>query len=211
MINLKEVIHIEELLTIPITNNELYDEIIKEHLDDRRIIINQEIDDSLLETVVLMIIKWNNEDKNLPIEHRKNIYIYINSSGGDCIQGMQILSIIKASKTPVVTVGFGKCASMASYILVAGHKRYCFPNTVVLYHDGTTGYVSSGNKGKDIQKFYDKLDEKLSEFMIENTFITKEFLDEIKDREYYIFPDEAKEKGIVDCIIGSDCELDEIL
>ena len=47
---------------------------------------------------------------------------------------------------------------MASYILAAGHERYCFENTVVLYHDGQTGYVSSSNKGKDIQKFYDNLD-----------------------------------------------------
>ena len=40
---------------------------------------------------------------------------------------------------------------------------------------------------------------------------TLEFLEEIKDREYYMFPDEAKERGIVDQIIGIDCDIDEIL
>lgn len=100
---------------------------------------------------------------------------------------------------------------MASYILAAGHKRYCFPNTIILYHDGVTGYVSSGNKGKDIQRFYDRLDERMTQFMVDNTGMTKDFLESIKDREYYMFSEEAKELGIIDSIIGTDCELDEIL
>lgn len=189
----------------------LYQEIVKNHLNDRRIIINQDITDDLLESVCLMILKWNSDDKNLPINCRKRIVIYLNSDGGDVIMGSQILSVIKNSKTPIITVGFAKCASMASYILASGSIRYCFPNTVVLYHDGQTGYVSSGNKGKDIQKFYDKLDERMTEFMVKNTNMTSEFLEEIKDREYYMFPDEAKERGIIDKIIGVDCDLDEIL
>ena len=201
----------EELLFQIGEDDGLYQEIVKNHLNDRRIIINQEITDDLLESVCLMILKWNSEDKNLPVDCRKKIVLYLNSDGGDAIMGSQILSIIKNSKTPVVTVGFAKCASMASYILASGSIRYCFPNTVVLYHDGQTGYVSSGNKGKDIQRFYDKLDERMTEFMIENTNMTKEFLEEIKDREYYMFPEEAKERGIIDKIIGIDCDLDEIL
>jgi ATP-dependent Clp protease protease subunit len=158
-----------------------------------------------------MILKWNTEDKNLPVDKRKFIYLYLNSDGGDCVMGTQILSAIKYSKTPVITVGFAKCASMASYILASGYKRYCFPNTIILYHDGQTGYVSSGNKGRDIQRFYDKLDERMKQFMVENTGMTSEFIEEIKDREYYMFADEAKERNIVDSIIGIDCELDEIL
>ena len=208
---MKEVLRIEELLFEVTKDDDIYTEIIKSNLNDRRIVINQEITDDLLENVVLMIMKWNAEDKNLPVENRKKIYIYLNSDGGDCVMGTQILSSIKYSKTPVITVGFAKCASMASYILASGHKRFCFPNTIVLYHDGQTGYVSSGNKGKDIQKFYDKLDERMTQFMIDNTSMTKEFIEEIKDREYYMFSEEAKERNIVDAIIGVDCELDEIL
>ena len=47
--------------------------------------------------------------------------------------------------------------------------------------------------------------------MIENTAMTEEFLEDIKDREYYMFSEEAKELGIVDEIIGVDCSIDEIL
>lgn len=201
----------EDLLLAISDNDNLYNEIIKTNLKERRIIINQEITDDLLESVVMMIIHWNTEDKNIDVAHRRKIRLYLNSDGGDVIMGSQILSIIKHSKTPVITVGFAKCASMAAYILAAGAERYCFPNTVVLYHDGQTGYVSSGNKGKDIQKFYDQLDERMTKFMIENSNMTAEFIEEIKDREYYIFADTAKEKGIVDYIIGEDCDIDVIL
>lgn len=203
--------NIEELLFEIDKEDGIYDEIVKNHLNDRRVIINQEITDDLLENVCLMILKWNSEDKNLPTKSRKKIYIYINSDGGDCVLGTQILSAIGCSKTPVATVGFAKCASMASYILASGHERYCFPNTIILYHDGQTGYISSGNKGKDIQTFYDQLDERMTKYMIEHTNMTPEFLEEIKDREYYMFPEEAKERGIIDKIIGVDCDLDEII
>ena len=201
----------EDLLLAISDNDNMYNEIIKSNLRERRIIINQEITDDLLESVVMMIIRWNTEDRNIDVKHRKRIVLYLNSDGGDVIMGSQILSAIKYSKTPVVTVGFAKCASMCSYLLAAGSKRYCFPNTVVLYHDGQTGYVSSGNKGKDIQKFYDKLDERMTNFMVANTNMTEEFIEEIKDREFYMFAEEAKDRGIVDYIIGIDCDIDEII
>lgn len=208
---MKEGFIIEELLFSLNKDDDIYTEIVKKHLHDRRIIINQEITDDLLETVCLMIMKWNSEDNGLPLSNRKKIYVYINSDGGDCVLGTQILSVIGCSKTPVVTVGFAKCSSMASYILASGHERYCFQNTVILYHDGQTGYVSSGNKGKDIQRFYDQLDDRMTKYMIEHTNMSLEFMEDIKDREYYMFPDEAKKLGIIDKIIGVDCDLDEIL
>ena len=201
----------ELIFTVDEEQDDIFQQILKSNYNDRRIIINQEVNDDLLEGVTLMIMKYNQDDKYLPVEKRKKIVIYINSPGGDVIMGGNILDIIKSSKTPIVTVGFAQCSSMASYILAAGHSRYCFPNTVVLLHDGQTGYVSSGNKGKDIQNFYNKLDKRQIQFMIDNTSMTKEFLEEIKDREYYVFSDEAKELGIIDKIIGIDCDLEDIL
>ena len=85
---------IEELLFEINKDDDIYNEIIKNHLNDRRIIINQEITDDLLENVCLMILIWNSEDKNLPVDKRKKIFIYINSDGGDCVLGTQILSQI---------------------------------------------------------------------------------------------------------------------
>lgn len=191
--------------------DDIYERICKENLNARKLMLNCDINDDLFESVIMYILLWNKEDQGLPVERRKKIFIYINSDGGEVILGNSILDVIINSTTPVVTVGFAKCASMASYILAAGHERICFPSTVVLIHDGQTGYMTSGNKGKDIQKFYDNLDERAVSFMIHHTKMTAEYLDSIKDRETYMFAEEAKEKGIVDKIIGVDCSLDYIL
>lgn len=199
-----------EVLLDVVNKDPLYDEIVSDHLSDRRIILNREIEEDSFE-MFMMILNWNREDRDKPVEERQKIFIYINSDGGNVIMGNLILDLIKTSKTPIVTVGFSKCASMASYILAAGHERYCFPSTVVLYHDGQAGYYTSGNKGRDIQKFYDRLEEKATSFMVQNTKMSPDFLEEIKDREYYIFSREAKDLGIVDKIIGVDCDIYEIL
>ena len=189
----------------------VWDVIQKSNLNDRRIILNQEIDDNLMELICCSILKWNQEDKDLPIEKRKKIYVYVNSCGGDMIMGLQVVSSIQTSITPVVTVGFSYCASMASYILACGDERICFPNTVVLLHDGCVEISTSSNKARDTQSFYDELDANTRQFWIDNTNMDEDFLEEITDREYYMFGKEAKERGIVDKIIGVDCTLDEIL
>ena len=40
--------------------------------------------------------------------------------------------------------------------------------------------------------------------------MTHEYLESVADRELYMFGDEAKEKGVVDKIIGVDCRLSEV-
>ena len=55
------------------------------------------------------------------------------------------------------------------------------------------------------------LKKRMTDFMVKHTGMTAEFLEDIKDREYYMFAEEAKEKGIVDQVIGIDCKLDDII
>ena len=196
---------------LPVSEDSIYNELIKTNLADRRIVFNKEVDSSLIEDVVLYILKWNQEDKGKSPEARKPIYIYLNTNGGDVVSGLNEIGVIKASKTPVYGVVMACAASMGAYLAMAFHKTYAFPDSVLLLHDGSTGAQSSSRKMKDITNFYDKLDNRVKKFVLDNTNITEEFYEEIADREYYMFADEAKELGIVDYIIGEDVDLDEIL
>ena len=189
----------------------IYNELIKTNLADRRIVFNKEVDSSLIEDVVLYILKWNQEDKGKSPEARKPIYIYLNTNGGDVVAGMNLINTIKASKTPVYGIVMACAASMGAYLAMSFHKTYAFPDSVLLLHDGSTGAQSSSRKMKDITNFYDKLDNRVKKFVLDNTNITEEFYEEIADREYHMFAAEAKELGIVDYIIGEDVDLDEIL
>ena len=189
-------------------NDEFYNQMMKNNLENRTLIINETIDDSVLEDYAMYIIQWNREDKNLPIENRKPIWIILNSEGGEVLSGIMLINVIKASLTPINCLIAGLAASMASYIPMVCTTTYAFPNSVVCLHDGQTGVYSTSRKASDMMDFYKSCDDILRQLVIENTNMSPEFLDQIADREFYIFADKAMEYGIVDEII---CTLDEVL
>ena len=54
-------------------NDDLYTEIIKENLNNRVLVFNDEVNDALIENYILYILKWNREDKDIdPSKRRKN-------------------------------------------------------------------------------------------------------------------------------------------
>lgn len=193
-------------------NYEYYDRFLIDDFDDRRILLNSEIDDSVVDIAVHHIIEFNRQDKWLPIEERKPIRIYINSPGGIVSDGYGLIDVILHSKTPVYTINMALAASMAFSIFIAGHKRYTMPHAEFLIHDGTTGTFGSATKVSDRITFEAmQLDKMTREYILSRTKIGEELYKEKHRVEWYFLAEEAKEIGAVDYIIGQDCELDEIL
>ena len=102
------------------------------------------------------------------------------------------------------------CTSSSS-ILIACKERYGFKHSVVLIHDGSVFVGNSGNKAKQTMAFLDTVDEINKELILARTKITEEEFEANKEKEQYMFANEAKEKGIIDGIIGIDIDLDDIL
>ena len=171
-----------------------------EYLKDRKIIFNQDVDLSIVNRAVLNIIKWNEEDdlNNIPLEQRKPIKIYTTSNGGCVISGMSLLSAMEKSKTPIHTIGIGICASMGPFILIGGHKRFCYKDTTILLHDGSLTLQSTSKKAKNTMDYYNRLEDRLKEFIISKTNINEDLYEEKEDEEWYMFGDQALELGIVD-------------
>ncbi len=183
------------------------------YLDEKERILwlDQGIDESVF-SIIKKILQWNREDKGIPKEKRKPIKIFIDSIGGCPFCGFSLIDAICLSETDVWTINVGKCYSAAFYIMIAGHKRIAFPNSTFLIHDGEVEISSTGNKSKDVQKFLDQLEMKTTEFSLSHTKISEIEFESKADREWYIYADEAKEKGIIDYIIGEDgFGLDKIL
>ena len=167
-----------------------------EHLKNREIIINQQIDDTIVERAIMQIIKWNQEDSNIPIK------IYLNTVGGDLFLGMVLCEVIQKSKIPVHVYILGMAASMGALIAIAGHKTYAYEYSNILLHDGSTVLQGTSNKVKDTVKFYEEKDEQIKNFILNNTKITEEKYDEMADREWWMTAKTAKELGIIDEIIS---------
>ncbi len=198
-------------MELALGSSKIYDKIMEENLQERKIIINNNIDENILEDVILQILKFNREDKGKEVESRKPIMLYMNSLGGDVTIGSVLCDVIKSSKTPIYGVTIGYSYSMGALIFICTHKRYMFPNSSMLIHDGNTALSGSANKVKDLQKFYNKMDDRIKELVIECSKITDEEYEENIDRELYMYADECKEKGLCDFIIGQDCSIEEIL
>lgn len=182
----------------------------KELLKERKIIVN-DIDADSVEKVMVQIMKFNKEDKDISIEKRKPILLYISSDGGDVDAGMNVIDLIKLSKTPVYGVVLTYAYSMGGVILMACHKRYAFKNATILVHDGSSVVGGSTGKMKDAIKFQDELLARTNRVVIDHTNISQELYKKMEDREWYMFANEAKELGIIDGIIGEDIDLDEII
>ena len=188
----------------------LYEETIREWLDRRTLVVNADIDENIIEDYVLHILKWNLEDKHVPVDEREPIKVYINSPGGDLIEAMYLCDVIATSKTPVITVGFGIVASAAFHIFITGHKRIAFQNTVLLMHDGQMYVQNSGAKVKDTMKFYDSMDDRVKKHVLNHTKFTEEYYDSHYNQELYLYADKAKELGVVDEIVGADVDIASI-
>jgi Protease subunit of ATP-dependent Clp proteases len=172
-----------------------------EQLQKRKIVLNEDIDFTLIERAIIQIINWNEEDESVSVEKRKPIEILLSSGGGDVIAGFALIDVIKNSKTPVHITAIGMAASMAALLLMSGHRRKALKNTTILIHDGQLGVHSTSKKAKQTMEYYDKLEERTNNFVLENTKISKELLDEKSSDEWYMFADEALELGIIDEIL----------
>ena len=192
--------------------DDLYMETIRENLEHRVLILNREINESVIEDYITYILKWNKEDKGLSAEMRKPIKIYINSLGGCCFNGFNLVNVILASKTKIIGVAFGLTASMGYHIFLACHERIAFIDSVLLQHDGEIAIQNSASKAKDTMRFFDNMESRTKDYVLSRTTMTEEFYDNHYDQEYYMYANEqGKEFGIVHKVIGEDCDIDYIL
>ena len=194
-------------------SDDLYEEIIRENLDKRILVFNDEVNEAVLENYILYILKWNREDKEagIPIDKRKVITLYVNSPGVSSIDGFSLVDAIMASNTPVRGIVFGLAASMGYHIILSCNERIAFKNSIFLQHDGEISISNSTSKARDTMKFFENMEQRTKQHVLDRTNMSEEFYDKIYDQEYWMYADEAKELGVVDKIIGEDIELDDIL
>lgn len=182
-----------------------------QNLKNRKIFLTGEINEDILYSAVRHILQYNADDKGKDIAQRKPVLIYCASNGGDVDSGFELIDCILQSKTPIYTINLGYCYSMGMLIAIAGHKRYATKNAKYLLHDGSEFIVDSGTKVQDRLEFNRKIAQRMKEYILTQTRISeKEYAANLR-KEWYFYADEAKKLGVVDFIIGQDCELDVVV
>ncbi len=177
----------------------------------RKFYLNYGVDQDGIHEIARHILQYNAEDRGIDPAERKPILLYIASNGGEVDSGFELIDIIENSKTPVYTVNLAYEYSMGFLIGLCGHKRFAMPNARFLMHDGTSIVWDSGTKAQDKMEFNKLQERRIREYVISHSNITEEEYDSKLRVEWYMFANEAKEKGFTDYIIGVDCELDDII
>lgn len=198
--------YLEELSNIKLPDPQLFD--YYKRLKNREILWNQDIDENIVELTQL-IIQWNKEDKDKPIEERQKIKIFINSDGGCLNSVMHTINIIKLSTTPIITIGMGKCFSSGGLLLMGGHKglRYIFETTEALIHDGSTGAIGNTGKVIDNLEYTKKIEDKTKEYILSHTTITKKEYDKNYRKDWWLMSDEIIKYGLADKVITDLSEI----
>ena len=134
-------------------------------LNERKLFLEEDVGFPIMEMIKL-IMRWNQEDKDIPVEQRKPITIYIMSDGGYMSFMWAMLDAMLTSKTPIITVNLGVAASAASLIYLAGSKRLMMPTATVIIHEGSTEVAGDANKVMDATRNYNKELAKMKEFIL---------------------------------------------
>ena len=164
---------------------------------------------STIDELVELIMFFNQEDKELPVEDRDPIILYINSPGGDTEAGFALVDAIKLSKTPVHTVAYGSCESMAFLIFIAGDKRFVFPRTTLLMHDGQMllhGTPKQVQDWSDFSKRFEK--EVVKPYVLKNSKMNATEYARRVNKENCMLPEDAIKYGFADEIVD---DIDKVL
>ncbi len=180
-------------------------------LRQRKLFLNTDINQYSVQEFVKHILQINRVDFGIDPDKRLPILLYVNSNGGDVDAGFALIDAIQNSKTPVYTVNIGFQYSMGFLIGIAGHKRFATKNAKFLMHDGSNFIYNSGAKAQDQMEFHKKVEARVKDYILTMSNLAEEEYDKNLRVEWYMFADEAKQKGFVDMIIGEDCDIDAIV
>jgi ATP-dependent Clp protease protease subunit len=191
-------------------NSDFFEKIFVENLQNRKIIINDEISDDIVETGILQILKWNEEDEGKPIELRKPIKIIQNTPGGCVNIGFVFCNVIENSVTPVHITTLGTSASMGAYIAMCGTKghRKCYEFSTFLIHSGSMVVAGNSDSVESTVKYYSDMRKDIEQFIYKHTKIDKATYKQYQKDEWYLTSREALKWGLVDSIIGVDTQED---
>jgi ATP-dependent Clp endopeptidase proteolytic subunit ClpP len=128
----------------------------------------------------------------------KPIYLHINSCGGDLQEGMAAVDAIRNSKIPIYTIIEGEAASAATFLSVAGQKRFMTENSVLLIHQLSAGCWGTMQELEDDHKNNKFFMEKIYSLYSKYTTISRRSLEKIMKHDIWWDVKTAMKYGFVD-------------
>ena len=168
---------------------------------DRIIFLSGEVTPESMDTITAQLLYLDSVEE-------RDINIYINSPGGDCYSGLQLVSVMDFIKSDVATTVLGVAASMASVIASNGAKgkRFALPYSRFIIHQPSSfnGYSKFTDSKITLQEM-ESVRNDLYDVLSKNS---GKPLDEIiklcENGDKWYKGDEMVKEGFIDSIITSN-------
>jgi ATP-dependent Clp protease protease subunit len=166
-------------------------------LMDRIVFLGTGIDDNVANIILAQLLFLDAEDPE------RDIFMYINSPGGDVYAGLAIYDTMQHLRAPVSTFCVGMAASMAAVLLAAGAegKRNALPNARIMIHQPSGGSRGTAADIEIAAREILHIREKLNGIIAKHTGQSVEQIQGDVDRDRYMSPEEAVEYGLIDRVI----------
>ena len=166
-------------------------------LNDRIVILSDEVNDTTASLVVAQLLYLESQDMD------RDIQLYINSPGGSITAGMAIYDTMNYIKCDVSTICVGMAASMGAFLLSASAKgkRLALPNAEIMIHQPLSGMQGQATDIKIHTDRILRIKQKLNEILAD---VTGQPLDKIindTERDNFMSAKEAIEYGLIDKVI----------
>lgn len=166
-------------------------------LNDRIIVLSEEVNDVTASLVVAQLLFLEGQDPE------KDISFYINSPGGSVSAGFAIFDTMQYIKCDVSTICLGMAASMGAFLLAAGApgKRFALPNSEIMIHQPLGGAQGQATDIKIASDHILRTRDKLNRILAAETGKPLEVIERDTERDNFMSAEEAAAYGLVDKVL----------
>lgn len=167
-------------------------------LKDRIVFLGTGVDDNVANAIIAQLLFLESDQPD------QDIYLYINSPGGQVSSGMAIYDTMQYIKPDVQTICIGQAASMGALLLAAGakDKRFSLPHARIMIHQPSGGFQGQHSdieiQAKEISKIRVILDGILATHCGQDPKKVRQDT----ERDNYMTGEEALKYGLIDKLIN---------
>jgi ATP-dependent Clp protease, protease subunit len=168
-------------------------------LKDRIIFIGSQIEDHMANLIIAQLLFLESDEPD------QDIYLYINSPGGQVSSGMAIYDTMQYIKPDVQTICIGQAASMGALLLTAGapKKRFALPHSRIMIHQPSGGFQGQHTDIEIQAKEITRIRSILDGIMAQHSGKSVAQVNKDTERDHYMTGEEAKTYGLIDSVISN--------
>ena len=167
-------------------------------LKDRIVFLGTGVDDNVANAIIAQMLFLESDEPD------QDIYLYVNTPGGQVSSGMAIYDTMQYIKPDVQTICIGQAASMGALLLAAGAngKRFSLPHARIMIHQPSGGFQGQHTDIEIQAKEITRIREILDRIIATHSGQDPKKVRKDTERDHYMTGEEALKYGLIDKLIS---------